>query len=393
MEDGRKPSLFKTSVESSEEKSAEIVVSADAIEGDYEESSVYIVVDARERNGALDIIKPFLEVDNIANSTKSGNGGKIGYMVKQVTVGDYIIVKNGVVSAIFERKTWKDMAASIKDGRIYTQHERMCEIEANSGVRIFYIVEGAIGNDDDKVTARMPFKALNTKVRHLTLLGTQIIHTLNTNDTARHVVKYARDIAISNEYCGIAYFRKQMAVMAQQCRHYGYGTLAGYIDNAMDDKTIMGGVSADISSAVKVLTTRQETPEEVILCNMWKAFAYITDANVNFIRSKMKLMDFVLCSEDYADVFANLTYASGTRLGKRSVKIIEDLNREEVVAKLVSAVPGFSAKAAKNVAAYYGNIKRLIATSVEELVTVRKTEKSNINKKLATTLLDLLQRA
>ncbi len=57
-----------------------------------------------------------------------------------LTTGDYVI-QAGSYILIIERKTWDDLAASIKDGRIFANHKKMLDAAA-AGFRIMYLIEG-----------------------------------------------------------------------------------------------------------------------------------------------------------------------------------------------------------------------------------------------------------
>ncbi len=57
-----------------------------------------------------------------------------------LTTGDYVI-QTGQFVLIIERKTWEDLAASIKDGRIFLNHKKMTDAAA-AGCRICYMIEG-----------------------------------------------------------------------------------------------------------------------------------------------------------------------------------------------------------------------------------------------------------
>ena len=57
--------------------------------------------------------------------TKEQGGGDIEFKRQRVTTGDYHILFNDQIYMSIERKTWKDLAASIKDGRMNSQHKQM----------------------------------------------------------------------------------------------------------------------------------------------------------------------------------------------------------------------------------------------------------------------------
>jgi ERCC4-type nuclease len=66
-----------------------------------------------------------------------------GAVVKQLTLGDVSIEKDGVEIALVERKTVADLAASIKDGRYAEQSARLQEC-AVPNHNIIYLIEGSM---------------------------------------------------------------------------------------------------------------------------------------------------------------------------------------------------------------------------------------------------------
>lgn len=141
---------------------------------------IQILADTREQHGA----NPHLDSLIIANNEK--HPVKITHSVVQMTTGDYVILLDGKIRVIFERKTWADLAASIKDNRLASQSERMSEL-ARHGCEIVYIIEGTLGKsvghiDGDKLHSKMLSLHISAKV----------LQTPNPIGTAKTIVKLAR---------------------------------------------------------------------------------------------------------------------------------------------------------------------------------------------------------
>lgn len=84
-----------------------------------------IIVDSRERK-LFDIIKDKCVYD---------------YVVETITVGDYVITLDGKIIYVIERKTWKDLASSIKDGRI-DNYKKLIDLRSETGCKIILLIEG-----------------------------------------------------------------------------------------------------------------------------------------------------------------------------------------------------------------------------------------------------------
>ena len=161
-----------------------------------------ILADTRENNGA----NPYLEVvcdennkKNIKLQEKAG-GGIIIFEIKQITVGDYCILlkdkntSNTKLAMVIERKTWKDLAASIKDNRINTQHKKLIDIKNKYNCCLLFIIEGKMTYKDDSDIGNIPFKNLHAKLRHIMIRGIPFLQSKDQQHTAKMIVDLARDL-------------------------------------------------------------------------------------------------------------------------------------------------------------------------------------------------------
>lgn len=162
---------------------------------------ITIIADDRETNGANPFFDKFIITNNAKYSKQSikNGGGDIKLCINRVTTGDYNIIINcnkekSIVAMIIERKTWKDLAASFKDGRSETQHKEMLSVQQRTGCILTYILEGKICYDKDYKVNRIPFANLDAKRRHLSLRGHSVLQTKDQEHTAEMIVNLARDI-------------------------------------------------------------------------------------------------------------------------------------------------------------------------------------------------------
>ena len=113
---------------------------------------------------------------------------KIKYEVKPLDIGDYIIYDeiNKTNIVIFERKSLKDLEASIKDGRYNEQSHRLNNSLVHNH-NIYYIIEGSIINYKNN-----SFK--NTLYSTLTSLsyykGFSIINSLNDIESMEIIYRF-----------------------------------------------------------------------------------------------------------------------------------------------------------------------------------------------------------
>lgn len=89
-------------------------------------------------------------IDNRETKIKEYFSSLVNYVdvfkYENLDIGDIVIKYNGVVKYIFERKTLRDLAESIKDNRYHEQKQRM-KFSSSSDVKISYIFEYFINYD------------------------------------------------------------------------------------------------------------------------------------------------------------------------------------------------------------------------------------------------------
>ena len=87
-----------------------------------------IIVDDREK-----AVFPYLE--------DASHKYLIDYKIQRNEVGDYAICYKGYIMMIIERKTWEDLAASMRDGR-KTNVQKLISVREKTGCQIAYLIEG-----------------------------------------------------------------------------------------------------------------------------------------------------------------------------------------------------------------------------------------------------------
>jgi ERCC4-type nuclease len=139
----------------------------------------YLIVDKRER--ALD--------DQIALLSE-----KFFVIKEQFDFGgDYIIMgDNNKILAAIERKTFKDLAASIRDGRINDQITKMVTLREQTGCDLYFILEGRTAfPTDTNYFGRMCYKNLEGKLIHAQIRhGIPTIRSKDPSYTIKIIEKY-----------------------------------------------------------------------------------------------------------------------------------------------------------------------------------------------------------
>jgi ERCC4-type nuclease len=307
-----------------------------------------ILADSREGMGANSFLPALIAQNNRINQKLTTNmgGGNIRFIVKSITTGDYCVLVPSItqkkleLAIVFERKTWKDLAGSIKDGRMQTQFKRLRAIRREKRCSVFYIIEGRrFSCDDTHRINGIPFKNLHAKIRHNLLRGIPYIHTLNTEETAQIIVTMARDIMN-------LYARNEIKI---------------------------GGAAQALASQIhsenelpRELCERIVHSDEDIICAMWDAIEGVSSYLATLLAAKYSLGYFIENAQALLPQVADLQYQSGMCVGEvRAEKIINFARNAETHVKILMAIPSVSIVCARVILAQF-SLSDICAGKVSE---------------------------
>ena len=354
---------------------------------------ITVIADDRENNGANPYFDKYIVANNAEYKKKTIKGGRgdIKLCIGRVTTGDYNILmhpaeyKQPIVALIIERKSWKDLAASIKDGRLKSQHSEMEKVAGKLGCQYMYIIEGKLTYKKDYNVARhMPFKNLIAKVRHTILRGTPLIQTKDPDHTAEMIIDLARDTwrrYLNNEVT----FEKQTKIQTpelltpqkymDEIRELNEKYRAAFesqkipigminsIDNVIDendsedsivqepfDAEALVGAAEEIAEEHEVedvetianlnligvysentiipaaLTEQKIKSNSDILERMWIAIPTVSNKSVPVLMKRFKLSDLIAATDvqqiNFTKEIASMKYPSGAKIGESRAKKI-----------------------------------------------------------------------
>lgn len=149
-----------------------------------------ITIDIRER----DLIVEIAKTDN-------------DIITASLEVGD-IKVSSGENVLLFERKTFADLASSIKDGRFREQKQRI--LSAYNPNRVTYIIEGApsfseLKKSTEPIHGLLPSAFMSALMSLQLRDGFHLFQTVNVADTAVYILEVASRLSNSPEkVCPVA---------------------------------------------------------------------------------------------------------------------------------------------------------------------------------------------
>lgn len=143
-------------------------------------SNIIFVYDTRERAIKDTLIAEFSKPHYFAKTK-----GTIAIEEKQLPVADYVIILNGKIVAVVERKTLNDYAASFKDRR-HENKSKLLNLRNKCGCRIYYIVEGAVNPEYTTEYAGIKYQNILASMQDLMISDNiHVITTCNAQHTAK----------------------------------------------------------------------------------------------------------------------------------------------------------------------------------------------------------------
>jgi ERCC4-type nuclease len=408
----------------------------------------YIIADHRESNGANPYLQARVDHNNNHNIKlpwKSGGGSLLFQIVNNGAIGDYSIMvpsrynpNNMVIAAIFERKAWKDLSASIKDQRLINQHKNMVGIRDSKGCFIYYIIEGGLTYADDTEIGHIPFKNLHAKLRSMSLKGVHSWQTRDQEDTARFLVHISRDLSrlyrqelISfplQEQHSVNNFKQDLATLINRYKNCIDAdvvrlitTISAEYEKITDTVPTIGASEPTMQPILPIeLTKRAESSHTDIIMQMWCSIPKVTNKTAPVLMSYISLLDLINTSNTTAikNTIANMTFASGMKLGPSRADSIVSIAYEgndpgllseahATHVNIIAQIPGVSTDTASMILKQIpmkqlcSHIKSLIRTDsneteknlrsvVNQLATIVKRNGSKLGLSTAQKIVDII---
>ncbi len=382
--------------------------------------SAFILADHREDNGAIPYLEAATEANNRKYSSKPINsgGGIIKYQVlNNSTTGDYIIMLPSkhnpdikIIAAIFERKTWKDLAASIKDQRAIRQHTQMENMRNKKGCYLYYIIEGNINYSPDTEIAHIPFNKLHAKMRCMSLRGVHSFQVKNQSETANILINLSRDISRLYRQGKIAFpkqeelcsdtpsLRQQLTIFIEQYIANNQSSIneSDPLINKLrelieiHEPTVGGSIERD---TIPEFTERPERENVDVILEMWMCLPKITNLSAPIIMNKISIKRLLLAEYEEQQIIISelsvLKYDSGTSFGMARAKaLVNGISNQHV--KILSKIPGITLETAKKIIEKYP-LPRLLRSEIteEQLADIQKSGSRRLGPAVAKRILSV----
>ncbi|QII88581.1 pEP364R [African swine fever virus] len=145
----------------------------------------FLVADHREHH-----VIPFLKTDFHHMHQNPIQKNQALLEIKQLFTGDYLICKSpSTILACIERKTYKDFAASLKDGR-YKNRQKMLSLREQTNCQLYFFVEGPAFPNPQKKINHVAYASIITAMTHLMVRDHMfVIQTKNEAHSSQKLVQ------------------------------------------------------------------------------------------------------------------------------------------------------------------------------------------------------------
>ena len=298
-----------------------------------------IIVDDREHN-VIPYFKSYKFPPNVE------------YEVSRINYGDYSIIYKNTLIFLIERKTWSDLASSIKDGR-KNNVDKLIKMRNDTGCQLIYLIEGNPIPSRSSKFGRIPYKNLRSHLDHLAFRDNiHIMHSKNQHDTVVRIVEIIQN----------------------------YSTIK-FCNTIKTDQTDQPEQTNQTNQTeiIRNLKTIQVVSDITIIYKLWCCVPYITEKTAcMFINCNYHISDLILGKISKDDIY-KMKYPNDFIIGKRSTKIWNnsrptDINKK-IFIKMLSQINGITKQTASIILDII-SIEDLMMNriTVDTLSKIKKTE-------------------
>jgi hypothetical protein len=287
-------------------------------------SHTYLVSDTRERH-----VHGFIETLFRRESVE--------HTIAQINTGDYLICRRltggePVILACIERKSLKDFAASLKDGR-YENRLKMMDLRDKTGCQLYFFVEGPAYPKPSWKISRIPYGSILSAMTNMMLReGIHVVQTENEEGTAQRLLDFVRGFIKT----GVPYTYPTVAP------HQALSGAEGVAPPRAAERACVGGVPDIVMGSI-------DRPDDLLVVDIWAKLPGISLPTAQNITKTLSVADCVSQQITPAALDA-LRTQGGRQLTKKGKKSLGTLSRLVgspadwlgAECKVLSGVPGIS---------------------------------------------------
>ena len=258
------------------------------------------------------------ELINYLNFLNNESKNKIEIIVKPLVLGDFIIYdeisENNII--IFERKSLRDLEASIKDGR-YNEQSLRLDNEYIHNHNIYYIIEGSIINYPSKTFKNTLYSTLASLSYYK---GFSVLSSLNNIETCEIIYAFVNKILREKK-------RNPYYINYKKCENNETQEVAENSENHNLDENNAVTVTTDTSylnviKSVKKSNVTKDNINTIMLMQIPNISVQTASAIINKYKTIYELI--LALKEDENCLYALKLENSNRKISKNIVKLLKD---------------------------------------------------------------------
>lgn len=249
--------------------------------------------------------------------------------VKTLQAGDYALIYRGKILALVERKTWKDLAATIIDPKRRKNYLKMLNVQKTEKYceDVYYLIEGRQFVNPNSRIGRVPFKSLEAHLDHLLRdHGISTIYSPDKHSTPDRLFRLLKNICSSHS--------KPLE----------------QIDNEINVDVVGGDDETRNRDVEKKLTQRVvKTPDiihETMLCKLKSVTNVIATA---LFKHGVRISDIISGNIRYSDI-SDIRLQNGKQITKhRFTSLTNSILSVKVQVNILESIPLISKETATHI--------------------------------------------
>lgn len=334
-----------------------------------------------------------------------GFGDEFEVKIEQITVGDYAVVDNNRIIAIFERKTIADFVASIKDGRMDNRN-KMLQLRKETGCAIFFIVEGRNIDPSIPLSGNITYANIESSIFHMMMRdGIHAVWTKNAFETSQILVRFmksmttlppSKDLLVApttmetltlTHDSKIAVIDERGIIIRQEgeggasagdvlgCNEPFHTSASNLLLAPTPSSPPLEAIEdVNTKSLIDKLKEERKKPEDALLVDMWKCFINVGTVSATVLATNFSLHDVFITRSIGVEALERIRI-NGRKLPAKTIESI--VNPSPLIQrKILSLVPRWSARTTNVILERYLSLKAIIED--DEVIHEQITEKNKL---------------
>lgn len=317
-------------------------------------NTINVIADDREHaiiKNAPDIMREYFAQNNIQSQVD------IKFDVERLKIGDFAIMEKQEIKIIIERKTLRDYAASLKDGR-HLNKQKLIDLRNEIGCAIFYIVEGPAFPAITKKFSRTPYRNIESSIFHLMLRDNIfVVKTPNAKGTIELILRLVLSLNSLEKNDKI-----------------NINKMNGANSSGEQMKLLKGGIENTMAEKIKRLY------------RIWSVFRGITSTTAKMFARDFSIYDLLKQRINF-DV---IRYPNNRKITRRLIAEIQKPVFEYQI-KLLAKVPRIGKNKSEKILDNIGTLEKLLELPENEIAKLEIAPQKKIGKKTAASIILFLK--